>query len=445
MVKVSIIMPLFNAETYLEEALQSILAQTFQEFEIICINDASTDNTTDILRRFQKADNRIRIINNSERSGAAVSRNRGMHKAKGIYIAFLDGDDIFDKEMLELSYREIEKQDTDMVMFEYIHTLSEMIYEKQTVQRSPLFVEKYCRQPFSVQDFEPIELMNWSTSPCNKLFKKSFLVSRGLQFQTLSSANDTYFVTMALLLASKVIMLNDRRVMLYARDHNVCTRISYDRDPMCIYWAMKKLGDELIERGLFDKLFQYFYCIAFYNLRNAILKTKKKEHAKQFYEFLQEGGIDNLVGLSKECYQKADIYIKKRMESFKILEFDSGWYRDEEILKFYLYKNEEKVLSFFHFCRSNNQRVIVWGVGKNGRILLDFLNRYDIRFVEVVDKDEKKQGTMVNGYIITKPDACLQGTEVILATSFVVFREMAELSEGKDRNVIDIGEMLEMP
>lgn len=444
MVKISIIMPLFNAETYLEEALQSIQAQTFQEFEIICINDASTDDTTDILHRFQKIDNRIRIINNTERSGAAVSRNRGMHEAKGTYIAFLDGDDMFDKEMLELSYREIIKQDADMVMFEYIHVSSESIYEKKTVQRSHLFIEKYCMQPFSVQNFEPIEFMNWSCSPCNKLFKKSFLVSNELEFQTLPSANDMYFVTMALLLASKLIMLNDRRVMLYARDHNISTRISYDRDPMCTYWAMKKIGDDLVERGLFDKLFQYFYCIAFYNLRNTILNTKRRERAKQFYEFLQKEGVDNFVELSKECYKKTDIHIQNRMEKYKTLEFDSEWYKDEEILNFCLYKKEEKVLSFFQRYKSNNQRVVVWGVGKNGRILLDFLRTHHIRFVEVIDKDEKKQGTMINGYMIMKPDDCWQKAEVILATSFAVFSEVAGLSEGKNSSVIDIGEILEM-
>lgn len=438
-------MPLFNAETYLEETLHSILAQTLQEFEIICINDASTDDTTDILHRFQKLDNRIRIINNTKRLGAAVSRNLGMHEAKGIYFAFLDGDDIFDKEMLELSYHEIVKHDADVVMFEYIHVSSEWIYEKKTVQRSRLFAEKYCREPFSIQDLDPIEFMNWSSSPCNKLFKKTFLVSKKLEFQTLSSANDTYFVTMALLLASKLIMLNDRRVMLYARDHNVSTRISYDRDPMCIYWAMKRLGDELIQRGLFDRFFQYFYCITFYNLRNAILKTKKSEGAKQFYEFLRKEGIDNFVRLSKECFQKTDIYIQKGMEKYKTLEFDSGWYRDEEILKLYLCKNGKRLLSFFQLCKSNNQQVIVWGVGKNGRILLDFLKTHNIWFVEVVDKDEKKQGTRINGYMIMKPDACLKREEVILATSLAIFSEVARASNGKDCKVIEIGEILEMP
>jgi len=124
MVNISIIMPLYNAEKYLEETLQSISMQKYKEYELICINDASTDGTIKILNKFCTLNNRIKILENRIHLGAANSRNRGIHAAKGKYITFFDGDDIFDEELLELSYKEIEKYNADVVMYEYMHVPS---------------------------------------------------------------------------------------------------------------------------------------------------------------------------------------------------------------------------------------------------------------------------------------------------------------------------------
>ena len=83
MEKVSVIMPLFNAAKYLPEALKGILEQTYTDFELICINDCSTDDTAAILMDFQREDNRIKIMVNKERIGAGPSRNKGLKIAKG--------------------------------------------------------------------------------------------------------------------------------------------------------------------------------------------------------------------------------------------------------------------------------------------------------------------------------------------------------------------------
>ena len=89
MAKISIIMPLYNAEKYLAESLESIHNQTFKEYELICINDASTDSTLEILNKYQSADFEMIIMENKTRLGAAESRNKGIKKARGKYIIFL--------------------------------------------------------------------------------------------------------------------------------------------------------------------------------------------------------------------------------------------------------------------------------------------------------------------------------------------------------------------
>ena len=134
---ISVIMPLYNAAKYLPEALQSVLNQTYKDFELICINDCSTDDTGKILVDFQRRDKRIRILGNTKRLGAGPSRNRGLEAANGEYVIFLDGDDIFEEELLEKAHITMEKYHTDIVMFEYaLHIPSELLYVRRTASRA---------------------------------------------------------------------------------------------------------------------------------------------------------------------------------------------------------------------------------------------------------------------------------------------------------------------
>lgn len=96
---VSIIMPAFNAEKYIGESIQSVMNQTFSNWELIIADDKSTDNTIEKIKQFN--DSRIRVIELSKNSGAAVARNKAIERAKGSYLAFLDSDDLWHPEKLE--------------------------------------------------------------------------------------------------------------------------------------------------------------------------------------------------------------------------------------------------------------------------------------------------------------------------------------------------------
>ncbi len=116
MIKVSIIMPVYNSEKYLSMALESLLNQTLKDIEIICIDDGSTDNSMQILEDFQKKDNRI-IILSQNHLYAGVARNYGMSVASGKYLSFLDADDYFVPQMLEKAYVNAEEEKADIVIF----------------------------------------------------------------------------------------------------------------------------------------------------------------------------------------------------------------------------------------------------------------------------------------------------------------------------------------
>ena len=111
-IAVSVIIPVFDTECYLPTCLDSILNQTLDNIEIICINDGSTDNSLEILKNYQKKDNRIKIIN-KDNEGQGVARNIGIDNAVGEYIAFVDSDDFIKEDMLEKLYESSKNNNLD--------------------------------------------------------------------------------------------------------------------------------------------------------------------------------------------------------------------------------------------------------------------------------------------------------------------------------------------
>lgn len=128
-VKISIIMPVFNTEKYLNKSIQSVLNQTIKDIELICIDDASTDNSLMILMNMKKKDNRIKIIHNDKNQGPSISRNKGIELASGEFLGFMDDDDYVDLKFFETLYNY--SNDYDIVTgiyvlstnysFKYIH------------------------------------------------------------------------------------------------------------------------------------------------------------------------------------------------------------------------------------------------------------------------------------------------------------------------------------
>lgn len=106
---VSIITPAHNSERFLPETIRSVLAQTFSQWEMIIVDDVSTDSTVEIVRSFAKDDRRIRLLQLPAKGGAAGARNAGMHAARGRFLAFLDSDDLWLPQKLEVQVEAMEK------------------------------------------------------------------------------------------------------------------------------------------------------------------------------------------------------------------------------------------------------------------------------------------------------------------------------------------------
>lgn len=115
---ISVILTLYNVENYIEETIDSILNQTYTDFELIVVNDCSTDNSLSIVKNIK--DKRIKIINNKNNVGCGLSRRIGVLNAKGNYISFIDADDIVDSKFLETLYNVSITTDSDIVSCDWI-------------------------------------------------------------------------------------------------------------------------------------------------------------------------------------------------------------------------------------------------------------------------------------------------------------------------------------
>lgn len=127
---VSIIMPVYNAQRYLRETVESVMAQTFQEFEVLAVNDGSTDESLKILQEYAEQDERIRIID-KENSGVSDTRNVGIAQAKGEYLAFLDADDLLSPEYLAVMADAAQRTGADMLVCNYVpfHSAKELFFK----------------------------------------------------------------------------------------------------------------------------------------------------------------------------------------------------------------------------------------------------------------------------------------------------------------------------
>ena len=118
---ITVIMPVYNTEIYLREAIDSVMNQSFQEWELICVNDGSTDNSLEILRYYKALDKRIVVINQKHSGTAAAARNMALKNAKGEYMQMLDSDDLLSKDCLEKSYIIALSTQADLVVPDLIY------------------------------------------------------------------------------------------------------------------------------------------------------------------------------------------------------------------------------------------------------------------------------------------------------------------------------------
>lgn len=203
--KVSIIVPVYNVEKYLPECLDSLVNQTLKDIEIICVNDGSTDNSLDILKKYSQKYSNIIVINQANK-GLGATRNVGVSYASGEYIGYVDSDDFVDSAMFEKLYTVAKACDADVALTNFY------IYLNDTGYVYPYRDMKLLHRLNVLGSFNayqnPEVLLN--VGCWDKLYKRSFLQQNNIAFPEKRIYEDVLYSYSSLTYANKIVALTDR-------------------------------------------------------------------------------------------------------------------------------------------------------------------------------------------------------------------------------------------
>lgn len=228
-IKVSVIIPVYNSEKYLEECIESLLGQTLKECEFIFVNDGSKDNSYNILKKYEKLDRRIKIIN-QKNQGSSMARNSGLNIARGKYIGFIDSDDYIDKEYYSNLYKIVDQNNADIVLCNWKTKNNQLnlpfkkneIWNKEYIQKE---VHKFMLRSDSLN------------SVCNKLFLSELIKKNKITFPNeLYMGEDARFNIRAFTYADTAYYLDYSgyfyREVIGSVTRNICNRNYFERSLM---------------------------------------------------------------------------------------------------------------------------------------------------------------------------------------------------------------------
>ncbi len=322
-IEISIVIPFYNAEKYIYQCLKSLESQLFTRYEVICIDDGSTDSSREIVNKFVCRDKRYQLYV-QQNQGAGAARNKGAKLAQGEYIMFLDADDYFAPEMLLHAWTKIRETEADICVmnsWQHDNETGGIVPCKYTLrceeypEYRPFRVDQMQRNPFRY-------FMGWAW---DKLYLKRFIVNNELEFQEQRTSNDMYFTYMSLFKADRITTLDER--LIYQR-RNIKDSLSKTREKSweCFYIALIAMKQELVNMGVYDRYRVFFVNYALHScLWN--LKTLSEEIAELLRirirdEWGKSLGLDDMKRKEAEYLGEYEDYLlitEKGSEGLKVV------------------------------------------------------------------------------------------------------------------------------
>lgn len=309
MSKVSIIMPVYNSEKYIDDTIKYVLSQTYEDFEFIIVNDGSMDSTQKICEEYAKKDSRIRLFNN-ENGGVSRARNFAISKATGEYIRFIDADDKMEKDSLEILVDAIEKNDEiDIVIGKYFSNDQE-IYTGEL------------EGIYSVKDSMPNFLKYMRTFfygvTWNKLYKRSVIEDNKLSFDINVSWSEDLFFNLDYLKKVRKIYYVNKSVYYYIRRENglasSITKYNVDESISIEIRRFREIYDfiEAIDHSKENIDFVYNFLFVKVNEKlNEIMEYKEKSTKEKKEYFLSVVSRDDLIQYFRDYPYRNDFMLNR--------------------------------------------------------------------------------------------------------------------------------------
>jgi len=314
--KISVIIPVYNSSKYLKTCLDSVFNQTLDEFEVICVNDGSTDDSLNILKSYKKDHDNIEIIS-TENKGQGFARNKALKIAKGDYIYFLDSDDWINVNTLKRLYYKSFNEDLDLLFYQSINYIenSKQYHETDLDNFKCLddhFGENISFNHKDTKDF----IFEIPVNPVAKLYKKSFLVKNDIQFPEGHYFEDNAFFYKVYFKCEKAGFLKEQLYYRRVRENSVTTMLN--KSSFDIIEANNKIIETFIDEGQYEnykkQVINHTFENIMYFFNKFPLELKYEFYQKMRAEFIgfHEKRDDFEECLNKEHLLIHDIIVKNK-------------------------------------------------------------------------------------------------------------------------------------
>ncbi len=275
---ISIIIPIYNAERYIDKCINSVIKQTYQNLEIILINDGSTDSSGEIADTYKKIDNRI-IVKHIDNSGVSVARNIGISIASGKYISFVDSDDYIEEKMIEELYNSIVNYNSDIAICNIFFEDENALSVKEFHYYTPLLNRKeFLENIFYV---ESIQGYTW-----NKLYLSKLIKEKNTKFDKKASVLEDDLFNTEIICSNKNLTISyiDKQLYHYVSNSSSVSNTDFNLKKLSYFYVRNK-EIYMLENEQFDvNYLKIDYCAAFIRAR-ILMKKNKIEKTEQFYKF----------------------------------------------------------------------------------------------------------------------------------------------------------------
>ena len=302
---ISIIIPVYNVETYLRPCRDSIINQTFHDIEIICVNDGSTDNSLSILKDYAAKDDRFVIID-IENGGQGLARNIAIELAKGEYIGFIDSDDWIDLNMYQELYSSAKKHSSDIVLCEFgIFEASNNLITYPEHTKIPIH-SKYDEHSFSWKEISE-QLFKINSSPWNKLFKRSLLINHNIRYASGVYYQDILLVYKSLYTAKKISLVR-KPLYTYRYLRDGSTTADKGRKQFDIFVVLNLLQKSIEENSSINRLKHSFLKYKFDQYLFHLNQIKKEFKTEFWKQLISE--FENIDSNVQEELLASNIHLK---------------------------------------------------------------------------------------------------------------------------------------
>lgn len=249
--KVSVIIPVYNKEAYLDACMESLVNQTVKEIEILLINDGSTDGSALVCDKWKEKDNRVKVVH-KENEGAALTRNMGISMAEGTYISFVDADDYMATDAYEICIREMEASSADCCYFgRNLVSKGQILSHSVKIDKKQEYVGEEVRSEFIKFFFGTLPENEYqrnyvTSSACCTFYNRDFLVDNGIYFPKMKYNEDLFFNLELCKVANHILVIPD--MLYYNNLLQTSSSRGYQEDRFDVY---KTIHDKLMEYVLY--------------------------------------------------------------------------------------------------------------------------------------------------------------------------------------------------